>query len=196
MRQADFHYVHPLSSKANLNWPSLYVRTLWSTMTLIKIWPKVLFVWGHSEHGQSDGEQWSPFQNPPQSSHSTGFLHPLSLKRGLMDRKHYSIVYLSHIQLLAEFPGFQLEERGEMDIKGKGKWVAITCGSGKCWQWKVMTSVLMSFFNAFSQTLVILGDLSDIRMVTFWLNGEETSSETESALEQGQCCNKTTFFFF
>ena len=23
-------------------------------------------------------------------------------------------------------------------------------------------------------------------MVTFWLNGEETSSETESALEQGQ----------
>ena len=26
-----------------------------------------------------------------------------------------------YIQLLAEFPGFQLEERGEMEIKGKGK---------------------------------------------------------------------------
>ena len=47
--------------------------------------------------------------------------YPLSLVIWLSIILKICILSLAHVQLLAEFPGFQLEERGEMDIKGKGK---------------------------------------------------------------------------
>ena len=66
------------------------------------------------------------------------------------------------------------------------------------WQWQLlaMKSQLLKLLYEFSHTAVILkwGYFSIIRMVTFWLNGEETSSETESALEQGELCNETIYF--
>ena len=111
---------------------------------LIKMRLKVLPVWWHSEHSQSNGEQRSPLQNPPQWSHPTGLpikkmanekmackkpqpSHPTGFQCAAFSVPSSSVWYLliiiksNHLQLLAEFPGFQLEERGEMEIKGKGK---------------------------------------------------------------------------
>ena len=39
---------------------------------IILIMIQVLFVWGHSEHGKSDGEQRPPLQNSSQSSLTAG----------------------------------------------------------------------------------------------------------------------------
>ena len=39
---------------------------------IILIMIQVLFVWGHSEHGKSDGKQRSPLPDPPQPGLTAG----------------------------------------------------------------------------------------------------------------------------